>query len=110
MGATSPAGCAAAYAIMLFVFPLARTLVEQAYFYRVQLINMGVRASLQTAVYNKSVALSNASKASSSSGEILNLMQLDASRISELVTYLHVTWSAAVQTIGYVTLLYTCVR
>jgi hypothetical protein len=129
MGSTNDAGCAAGYAVLLFVFPVARTLVEQAYFMRVQLINMGVKASLQTAVYKKAVRLSNASKSSSSSGEILNLMQMDANRISELVTYLHVIWcglvsecvrllrfadpvlcrSALLQTIGYVTLLYTCV-
>ena len=107
MGSTNDKGCAAAYALALFVLPLARTLVEQAYFYRVQLINMGVKASLQTAVYKKAVRLSNAAKSSGSTGETLNLMQMDASRISELMTYLHVCWSAAVQTIGYVTLLYT---
>jgi hypothetical protein len=95
MGSTNDAGCAAGYAVLLFVFPVARTLVEQAYFMRVQLINMGVKASLQTAVYKKAVRLSNASKSSSSSGEILNLMQMDANRISELVTYLHVIWCAA---------------
>ena len=107
MGSTNDAGCAAAYALALFFLPVARTMVEQAYFYRVQLINMGVKASLQTAVYKKSVRLSNSAKSSGSTGETLNLMQMDASRISELVTYLHVCWSAAVQTIGYVSLLYS---
>ena len=107
MGSTNDAGCAAAYALALFFLPVARTLVEQAYFYRVQLINMGVKASLQTAVYKKAVRLSNSAKSSGSTGETLNLMQMDASRISELMTYLHVCWSAALQTIGYVTLLYS---
>jgi ABC-type multidrug transport system fused ATPase/permease subunit len=107
MGSTNDKGSAAAYAILLFILPLARTLVEQAYFYRVQLINMGVKASLQTAVFKKAVRLSNAAKSGGSTGETLNLMQMDASRISELVTYLHVVWSAAVQTIGYVSILYS---
>jgi hypothetical protein len=53
MGSTNDEGCAAAYALCLFVFPVARTLVEQAYFYRVQKINMSVRAAIQTAVYKK---------------------------------------------------------
>ena len=101
MGSTNNQGCAAAYALLLFVFPVARTLVEQAYFYRVQLINAGVKAALQTTVYKKAIS----ARTGSSSGEILNLMQMDANRISELVTYLHVTWSAAFQVLGYITLL-----
>jgi len=81
-------------------------LLPRAYFYRVQLINGGVKAALQTAVYKKTVRLSSAANAGSS-GERINLIQLDATRISELVTYLHVTWSALVQTFGYICLLYS---
>ena len=105
MGSTNDAGCAAAYALALFFLPLARTLVEQAYFYRVQKINMGVKAALTTAVYRKSVRVSSASGGTTSTGEVLNLMQMDASRCAETVTYLHVCWSAALQTTGYITLL-----
>lgn len=47
-----------------------------------------------------------ASKQRSTTGEILNHMQLDASRVAELVTYLHVIWSAGLQIVGYVSLLY----
>lgn len=61
---------------------------------------------LTTAVYRKAVVLSSASKQASSTGSILNHMQQDASRIAELVTYLHVIWSAGLQIVGYVSLLY----
>lgn len=40
MGAKGDRGPAIVYAIFLFVFPVSRTLVEQAYFYRVQKVNM----------------------------------------------------------------------
>ena len=91
----------AGYAVLLFILPVLKTLVEQAYFYRVQCINMSVKAALTTAVYQKSTRLSLAAKTASNSGEVLNLMQLDASRIGELMTYLHVLWSAFLQSVGY---------
>ena len=97
----------AGYAILLFILPVLKTLVEQAYFYRVQCINMSVKAALTTAVYQKSTRLSLAAKTASNSGEVLNLMQLDASRIGELMTYLHVLWSAFLQSVGYLSILYT---
>ena len=95
------------YAIALFVFPVIKTVIEQAYFYRVQMINMRVKAALTTAVYAKSTQLSMASKQKSTTGEILNHMQLDASRVGDLVTYLHVTWSGLLQAFGYIGLLYS---
>ena len=107
MGSTNAAGCAAGYAVLLFVFPVARTLVEQAYFYRTQVLNMNVRCALTTSVYQKATRLSIAAKTASNSGEVLNLMQLDAARIGELLVYLNVIWSALLQTVGYLSILYT---
>jgi hypothetical protein len=43
-------------------------------------------------VATRAQALSSSTSGATSSGEILNLMQTDGSRISELVTYLHVVW------------------
>lgn len=106
MGSTNFEGNAAVYALLMFILPTAKTLVEQAYFYRVQCINMSVKAALTTAVYAKAVRLSAGSKGASTSGEIMNLMQLDSSRLGDLITYLHVTWSAVIQVLGYLALLY----
>jgi len=97
----------AGYAVLLFFLPVFKTMVEQAYFYRVQCINMSVKASLTSAIYQKATRLSLAAKTASNSGEVLNLMQLDSSRIGELMTYLHVLWSAFLQSAGYLLILYT---
>lgn len=43
MGVAENRGPAIVYAIALFVFPVMRTLVEQAYFFRVQKVNMSAR-------------------------------------------------------------------
>lgn len=43
MGWQGDRGPAVVYGLMLFVFPVLRTLVEQAYFYRVQKVNMSAR-------------------------------------------------------------------
>ena len=107
LGMKSPAGCALIYACLLFVLPCIKTLVEQAYFYRVQKLNMSVRATLTCAVFRKSTRLSAAAKTGSTSGEVLNLMQVDAARLGDLLTYLHVLWSAGLQTVGYLAILYS---
>lgn len=59
-----------------------------AYFYRCQTLNMSVKAALTTSVFRKATRLSSAAKTGSTSGEVLNLMQLDAARLGDLLVYL----------------------
>jgi ATP-binding cassette, subfamily C (CFTR/MRP), member 1 len=58
---------------------------------------MRIRSSVVTAVYRKALRLSNQSRQSSTVGEITNLMSVDASRISDLCTYIHILWSGPFQ-------------
>lgn len=58
---------------------------------------MRLRSALITAVYNKSLALSNSARQDSTTGEIVNLMAVDAQRFMDLVSYLHMLWSAPLQ-------------
>jgi hypothetical protein len=48
---------------------------------------MKVRAGLVTAVYQKALALSNDERGGRASGDIVNLMSVDASRLQDLCTY-----------------------
>jgi hypothetical protein len=106
-GMASESSAALCYALLLFALPVAKTCVEQAYFYRCQCINLGVKSAITTAVYSKATRLSASAKTGSTSGEVLNLMQTDASRLGDLMTYLHVLWSALLQTVGYLAILYS---
>jgi hypothetical protein len=53
-------------------------------------------------VHNKSLRLSAASRSISTTGEIVNLMQMDAGRIATLVMQLHMLWSGLFQVVGCV--------
>jgi ATP-binding cassette subfamily C (CFTR/MRP) protein 1 len=48
---------------------------------------MRVRAGLVTAIYKKSLILSSDERGNRASGDIVNLMSVDASRLQDLCTY-----------------------
>lgn len=60
---------------------------------------MRLRSAVISAVYQKSLRLSQASrsKEGASSGEVVNLMAIDAQRFMDVVTYIHMLWSAPLQ-------------
>ncbi|CAI0437449.1 unnamed protein product [Linum tenue] len=57
--------------------------------FRLQCIGIRTRASLVTMIYNKGLTLSYQSKLAQSSGEIINVVTVDAERISDLIGYLY---------------------
>ena len=83
-----------------------KALVENQFFYQVTRISLQIRSAVASAVFNKSLRLSSLSRNTSTTGEIVNLMQLDAERLSILVLQLHILWSGAFQIIGYMTQLF----
>lgn len=60
---------------------------------------MHLRSAVISAVYQKALRTSQASrvKEGSSSGEVVNLMAIDAQRFMDVVTYIHMIWSAPLQ-------------
>ena len=48
---------------------------------------MRIRAGLITAIYRKALVLSNDERTSRPTGEIVNLMSVDASRLQDFCTY-----------------------
>ena len=56
-----------------------------------------LRAALVAATYRKLLRLSPASRGAVSSGELTSLMGADASRVADLVPYLHALWFAPLQ-------------
>ena len=54
----------------------------------------------------QSLRLSNSARRQSTVGEIVNLMSVDAQRFMDLVTYLHLIWSAPLQIVLAVFFLY----
>ena len=96
----------AAYCLLLFFIPVFRTVLEQVYFYYAQASGICIKGALATAVYRKTTRLSAAGRDGSTTGEVLNHMQLDAQRVGDLMLFINVLWSGLLQVVGYMTLLY----
>jgi hypothetical protein len=68
---------------MLFTAMIQTVFLHQ-YFHVCLVTGMRVKTAIASAVYAKSLRLSNSSRQSSTTGEIVNLMSVDAGRIADL--------------------------
>ncbi|XP_023935367.1 multidrug resistance-associated protein 1 isoform X2 [Bicyclus anynana] len=85
------------YAVGLIACATAQTMLLAHYFTRMYLVGMRIRTALTSAIYRKSLCISNAARKESTVGEIVNLMSVDAQRFVELTAYLNMIWSAPLQ-------------
>ncbi|KAG1817496.1 P-loop containing nucleoside triphosphate hydrolase protein [Suillus subaureus] len=74
-------------AVIMFMTSMAQSVVLHQYFQICFETGMRVRAGLVTAIYKKSLVLSSDERGSRASGDIVNLMSVDASRLQDLCTY-----------------------
>jgi ATP-binding cassette, subfamily C (CFTR/MRP), member 1 len=91
---------------VLFVFIAAKAITENQYFLRVIRAGYQARVAVSVAVYNKSMRLSNSERQATTLGELVNLMQVDASKIEAFLPQFHVLWDGVVQITGYIIILY----
>lgn len=87
------------YAILLFLVSMIQTVLSQQYLNSMLGIGMRIRAVLIAAIYKKSLRISSTSRKESSTGEIVNLMAVDAQRFMDLATSVNTIWSAPLQII-----------
>ncbi|KAF8216283.1 multidrug resistance-associated ABC transporter [Mycena galopus ATCC 62051] len=73
-------------AVTMFVASVIQTVLLNQYFQRTFETGMRVRAGLVTAIFSKALILSNDERGRSS-GDIVNLMSVDAIRMQDLCTY-----------------------
>ncbi|CAH2234392.1 jg21196 [Pararge aegeria aegeria] len=85
------------YAVGLIACATAQTMLLAHYFTRMYLVGMRIRTALTSAIYRKSLCISNSARKESTVGEIVNLMSVDAQRFVELTAYLNMIWSAPLQ-------------
>ncbi|OAD00212.1 hypothetical protein MUCCIDRAFT_166009 [Mucor lusitanicus CBS 277.49] len=86
-------------AVGMFLTAFAQTMFLHQYFQLCFTTGMKMRAALVTAIYQKTLVLSNASRQQSTVGEIVNRMSVDAQRLMDLCTYFHIGWSGPFQII-----------
>ncbi|KAI4887709.1 hypothetical protein NFI96_025031, partial [Prochilodus magdalenae] len=87
------------YTALLFVCACVQTLILQKYFHVCFVTGMRLRTAIVGAVYRKALVITNAARRTSTVGEIVNLMSVDAQRFMDLITYINMIWSAPLQVI-----------
>lgn len=85
------------YSVMLFVVASVQTLFLAQYFNRMMFVGLRIRTALVSAIYRKSLIMSNSARKESTVGEIVNLMAVDAQRFMDLTAYINMIWSAPLQ-------------
>jgi hypothetical protein len=91
---------------LLFAAACAKTLLENHYFITCVRCGIRARAACVDVVYAKSLRLSAAARAEASTGQIVNLMQMDAQKFYDSSWGLHLVWAAVLQIVGCVVLLF----
>ncbi|GAB9470861.1 Atp-binding protein [Globisporangium polare] len=87
------------YAAVIFVSGVVQSFSLRQYFFYCFETGMQLRSAIVTAVFDKSLVLSASARQQKTTGEITNLMSIDAQRLQELTPYLHGIWYAAFQII-----------
>ncbi|XP_076852211.1 multidrug resistance-associated protein 1 isoform X2 [Brachyhypopomus gauderio] len=87
------------YTSLLFACTCVQTLVLQRYFHVCFVTGMRLRTAIVGAVYRKALVITNAARRTSTVGEIVNLMSVDAQRFMDLITYINMVWSAPLQVV-----------
>ncbi|KAM0845289.1 hypothetical protein ACQ4PT_056460 [Festuca glaucescens] len=93
-------------ASVFFVSKLIETLTARQWYLGVDVMGIHVKSGLTAMVYRKGLRLSNASKQSHTSGEIVNYMAVDVQRVGDYAWYFHDIWMLPLQIILALAILY----
>ncbi|XP_075949230.1 ATP-binding cassette sub-family C member 3 isoform X1 [Anarhichas minor] len=84
-------------AALMFFTAILQTLILHRHFQYCFVTGMNIRTAVIGAIYRKALVITNAAKRSSTVGEVVNLMSVDAQRFMDLTTFLNLLWSAPLQ-------------
>uniref|UniRef100_A0A670Z5W4 Multidrug resistance-associated protein 1 n=1 Tax=Pseudonaja textilis TaxID=8673 RepID=A0A670Z5W4_PSETE len=85
------------YTGLLFFTASLQTLVLHQYFHICFVTGMRLKTAVIGAIYRKALVITNSARKTSTVGEIVNLMSVDAQRFMDLATYINMVWSAPFQ-------------
>ena len=94
------------YSVSLLLVAWSQTCLRATYFYRMELVGLWVKSALISAIYQKSLTVTAKAKKGSTSGEIVNLMSVDAKKIMDALPYLNMIWSCPLQITVAIFMLY----
>ncbi|XP_066469734.1 ATP-binding cassette sub-family C member 3 isoform X2 [Tiliqua scincoides] len=84
-------------AALMFFSAVLQTIILHQQFHYALITGMRLRTGIIGMIYRKSLIITNSAKRSSTVGEIVNLMSVDAQRFMDLTTFLNMLWSAPLQ-------------
>ncbi|XP_063200107.1 multidrug resistance-associated protein 1 isoform X1 [Chroicocephalus ridibundus] len=87
------------YTGLLFVCACLQTLILHQYFHICFVTGMRLKTAIVGVIYRKALVITNSARKTSTVGEIVNLMSVDAQRFMDLSTYINMIWSAPLQVI-----------
>lgn len=92
------------YVALMSLNGLIQNCLLHVYFHKQYMLGLEMRSVLSTAIYIKSLLYDRSSaqadpEADYSSGKIINLMSVDTQKVSDLMAYVHIVWSAPYQII-----------
>ncbi|KAI0725334.1 metal resistance protein YCF1 [Fomitopsis betulina] len=93
-----------AIAVIMFIASVVQTIILHQYFQRCFETGMRIRAGLVGVIYQKALVLSNDGRGRAT-GDIVNLMSVDATRVQDLSTYGLISISGPIQiTLAFISL------
>lgn len=84
-----------------------KALTESAYFFRMNRCSWQMKTAISSSVYRKSLRLASSASQETTLGEIVNLMQVDATKVEMFMLQLHTLWDGLFQIGGYMAILGT---
>ncbi|XP_066936141.1 ATP-binding cassette sub-family C member 10-like isoform X2 [Clytia hemisphaerica] len=81
------------YALALFLSTFLSTILAGHYQYQIRIVNLQIRASLITSIYEKTLSISTSTLNGFSTGQVVNYMSTDTNRISGFTYSFHEFWS-----------------
>ena len=90
---------------LLFFFIACKAITEGAYFHKVNRCAWQIKTAVSTSIYTKALRLAASEQQKTTLGEMVNLMQVDATKLEAFVPQIHVLWDGMFQIAGYMTIL-----
>ncbi|XP_050416423.2 multidrug resistance-associated protein 1 [Patella vulgata] len=97
--ATEPEWKGYVYASSFFVVAIVQSAFFHQNFHIGMTLGMRVKSSVISAIYRKAMTIDSEARKASTAGEIVNLMSVDAQRLQDITGYLWMMWSAPLQII-----------
>ncbi|XP_058527585.1 ATP-binding cassette sub-family C member 2 [Ochotona princeps] len=85
------------YAISLFAVALIQSICLQTYFNMCFSLGMSVRTTVMATVYKKALTISNLARRQYTVGETVTLMSVDAQKLMDVTSFIHLLWSTVLQ-------------